>query len=85
VLLVGLLRHGGELLYRALSMGSAILWGLTISRVKWVSRDDLGIMGAAMWLAAGAPVPSPSMMVGGSGVRESGLMLPIAVSRQEDA
>lgn len=87
MLLGGHVGRGGGGAYSALSMGSAILWGGTIAK-NWVWRGDLGTMartGAAMWLVAGAPVPSPSIVIGGSGVRESGLMSPIAVSCQVEA
>ena len=66
-------------------MGSAILWGAMLSKkVAW--RGDLGTMartGAATWLAAGrVPVPNASNVGGSVEVRETGLKLPIAVSRQ---
>ena len=71
--------------HRALSMGSAILWGAMFSK-KVVWRGDLRTMartGAATWLAAGgAPVPNACKVGGSVVVRESGLKLPIAVSRQ---
>lgn len=78
---------GGETAYRALSMGSAILWkGIVSKKVIW--RGDLGTMarmGAAMWLAAaGAPVPNASKVGGSVVVRESALKSPIAVSRQAE-
>jgi hypothetical protein len=74
-------RLRGRNAYRALSMGSAILYDGMLER-KVVRRGDVGTMCAAMWsAAAGAPVPNASKVGGSVVMRESDSKWPIAVSR----